>query len=57
MIWELGYLPVRRSLLRPRMWTTVMRRWRELLDQLPLMLRTNPVGRMAERFGGDASGS
>jgi UDP-MurNAc hydroxylase len=57
MIWELGYLPVRRSLLRPRIWMTVIRRWRELLDHLPLMFRPDPVGRMAERFGGDASGS
>lgn len=51
MIWELGYLPLRRHLLRPRFWATAVRRRRELLDQLPLLLGLDPVGRMAERFG------
>ena len=51
MIWELGYLPLRKHALRPRTWIVAARRWRELLDQLPAVLHRDPVGRMAEGFG------
>ena len=57
MIWELGYLPARRHALSPRTWGTAARRWRELVDQAPAVVRRNPVGRMAERFGARSDAS
>lgn len=53
MMWELGYLPLRRSARRPRFWFSVARRWREFLDQAPSVLSRNPVDHLAERFGAD----
>lgn len=54
MIWEIGYLPLRRTVWRPRVWVAAARRWRELLDQLPGLARRDPVGHLAERFGATA---
>ena len=53
MIWELGYLPLRRSARRPRLWFAMARRWRELIDQAPSAGSRNPVEHLAERFGAD----
>ncbi len=53
MIWELGYLPLRRSARRPRLWFAMARRWRELIDQAPSAVSRNPVEHLAERFGAD----
>ena len=53
MMWELGYLPLRRSGHRPRLWIAMARRWREFLDQAPVVIRRNPVDHLAERFGAD----
>lgn len=53
MIWELGYLPLRVSARRPRLWGAMARRWREFLDQAPSLVARNPVDHLAERFGAD----
>ena len=53
MMWELGYLPLRRSARHPRLWMALARRWREFLDQAPVVIRRNPVDHLAERFGAD----
>jgi len=50
-IWELGYLPVFRYLSQPRSWTVGVRRWREVLDQVPLLLRRQPIDRLVQRHG------
>ncbi|MEQ8841768.1 MAG: MBL fold metallo-hydrolase [Acidimicrobiales bacterium] len=53
MMWELGYLPLRRSARHPRLWFAVARRWREFADQAPSVISRNPVDHLAERFGAD----
>ena len=53
MIWELGYLPLRRSARHPRLWAAMARRWRELVDQAPSVVSRKPVDHLAERFGAD----
>ena len=53
MMWELGYLPLRRSGRRLRLWTALLRRHRELIEQIPVVVRRNPVDHLAERFGAD----
>ncbi len=53
MMWEIGYLPLRRRMWRPRLWMAAARRWRELVDQAPGLARRDPVGHLAERFGAD----
>lgn len=53
MIWELGYLPLRRSVRRRRFWSVLLRRRRELIEQIPILLLRNPVDRLAERFGAE----
>ena len=53
MMWELGYLPLRRSARHPRLWFAMARRWREFLDQGPSVISRNPVDHLAERFGAD----
>jgi len=53
MIWEIGYLPMRRLVWRPRVWIAAARRWRELSAQLPLILGRDPVDRLAAGFGAD----
>ena len=53
MMWELGYLPLRRSGRRLRLWTALLRRHRELIDQIPVVVLRNPVDHLAERFGAD----
>lgn len=53
MMWELGYLPLRRSGRHLRLWAVLVRRWREFLDQAPSVVSRNPVGHLAERFGAD----
>lgn len=53
MMWELGYLPLRRSARHPRLWFAMARRWREFLDQAPSVVSRNPVDHLAERFGAD----
>lgn len=53
MMWELGYLPLRRSGRHPRLWFAMARRWREFLDQAPSVIARNPVDHLAERFGAD----
>ncbi len=53
MMWELGYLPLRRSGRRLRLWTALLRRHRELIEQIPVVVLRNPVDHLAERFGAD----
>ena len=53
MMWEQGYFPLRRSARRLRLWTACARRWREFLEQAPVVIRRNPVDHLAERFGAD----
>ena len=53
MMWELGYLPLRRSGRHLRLWRSMGRRWREFLDQAPSVISRNPVDHLAERFGAD----
>jgi len=53
MMWELGYLPLRRSARRRRFWTALLRRHRELIEQIPVVVLRNPVDHLAERFGAD----
>ncbi|MDG2028847.1 MAG: MBL fold metallo-hydrolase [Acidimicrobiales bacterium] len=53
MMWELGYLPLRRSARHPRLWRSLGRRWREFVDQAPSVIARNPVDHLAERFGAD----
>ena len=53
MMWELGYLPLRRSGRHIRLWRSMARRWREFLDQAPSVISRNPVDHLAERFGAD----
>ena len=53
MMWELGYLPLRRSARRLRFWTALLRRHRELIEQIPVVVLRNPVDHLAERFGAD----
>lgn len=53
MMWELGYLPLRRSARHFRLWRSMARRWREFLDQAPSVISRNPVDHLAERFGAD----
>ncbi|MEM7139956.1 MAG: MBL fold metallo-hydrolase [Actinomycetota bacterium] len=53
MMWELGYLPLRRSARHPRLWRSMARRWREFVDQAPSVIARNPVDHLAERFGAD----
>jgi len=53
MMWELGYLPLRTSARRRRLWFAMARRWREFLDQAPSVISRNPVDHLAERFGAD----
>ncbi len=53
MMWELGYLPLRKSARRLRLWTALLRRHRELIDQIPVIVLRNPVDHLAERFGAD----
>lgn len=55
MIWEIGYLPLRRSVRRPRIWVSAARRWREVISQVPLVFAKSPVDRLAEGFGADTS--
>ena len=51
MMWELGYFPLRRIIWRPRVWFAAARRWRELLDQVPVLFDREPVDRFASRTG------
>ena len=53
MIWELGYLPLRRSARSPRLWITMARRWRELVDMAPSIVSRNPVDHLAGGLGAD----
>ena len=53
MMWELGYLPLRRSGRHLRLWTALLRRHRELIEQIPVVVLRNPVDHLAERFGAD----
>lgn len=55
MIWELGYLPVRASIRRPRLWVAMARRWREVVDQVPVLIHRQPIDHLAERLGADVS--
>lgn len=53
MIWEIGYLPVRRA-MRPRAVRAAARRWREGLDIMASLVRgrgESPVERLAGGFG------
>lgn len=49
-IWELGYLPLRNMLRRPRFWAVAVRRWREGLGTLGALLRHDAMGALAQRF-------
>ncbi len=51
MMWELGYFPLRRVAWRPRMIRAAARRWRELVDQVPVLFARDPVDRLAEGMG------
>ncbi len=51
MVWELGYLPLRRQILRPRLWGVAARRHRELSGQLAAMASRDPMSSLARRFG------
>ena len=53
MIWELGYLPLRRSARHPRLWLAMARRWREFVDMAPSIVSRNPVDHLAGGFGAD----
>ncbi len=53
MMWEIGYLPIRRLAWRPRAWMAAARRWREITSQLPMMLGRDPVDRLAAGFGAE----
>lgn len=53
MIWELGYLPLRRSARHPRLWLAMARRWREFIDMAPSIVSRNPVDHLAGGFGAD----
>ena len=57
MVWELGYLPLRRQLMRPRMWAAAARRHRELSSQLAALLSPQPVAKLARRFGATPTAS
>ncbi len=51
MVWELGYLPLRNQLWRPRFWIASARRHRELLGQATAVMSRQPLTNMARRFG------
>jgi len=55
MMWEIGYLPLRRVVWRPRLRVSAARRRREIVSQLSVALGRNSVGHLADGVGADGS--